>query len=116
VVKETHVSDLVGVWWMRHQVLDVVGQQDHVLLHSAMPVGVSEGGTNGGGNRGGIGRSGSHVCRQDQPVNRVGNVDYATSHHRVYVPGVAVDGDRVGHEGSMRVGGVSGADSVAHSR
>jgi hypothetical protein len=87
---------------MRHQVPDVVGQQDHVLLHSATPVGDGEGGTSGGGDRGGIRRSGSHVSRKDQPVNRGGNVGCAMSHHRVYVPGDTVDGDRVGHEGSVR--------------
>lgn len=60
-------------------------------------------------------RSGSHVSRQDRPVNRGGNVGCATSHHRVYVPEDTVDSDRVGHEGSVWVGGVLGADSVAHS-
>jgi hypothetical protein len=74
----------------------VVGQQGRIL-HSATPVGVGEGGTNGGGNRGGIWRSGSHVGRQDQPVDGVENAGCAASHHRVDVPGVVVDGDCVVH-------------------
>jgi hypothetical protein len=39
VVKEPLADDHVGAWWTRHQVPSVVGQQGHVLLHSAMPVG-----------------------------------------------------------------------------
>jgi hypothetical protein len=74
----------------------VVGQQGHVLLHSATPLGVGEGGANGG-DRGGIRRSGSRVSRQDQPVNGVENAGCATSRHRVDVPGVTVDGNRVVH-------------------
>jgi hypothetical protein len=57
------------------------------------PVGVGEGGANGGGDRGGVRRS---VSGQDQSVDRAENADCAVSHHRV-----AVDGDRVVH---MRFG------------
>jgi hypothetical protein len=67
VAKKPLVGDHVG--WTRHQVPGVVGQQGCVLLHSATPVGVGEGGANGG-DRGGIRRS---VSRQDQPVNRAEN-------------------------------------------
>jgi hypothetical protein len=73
----------------------VVDQQSRVLLHSVTSMGAGEGGANGGGNRGGIQRSGSRVVCQDQPVDGAENVGCAASHHRVDVPGVAVDGDRV---------------------
>jgi hypothetical protein len=46
VAKEPLAGDHVGAWWTRHQVLGVVGQQDRVLLHSAKPVRVGEGGAN----------------------------------------------------------------------
>jgi hypothetical protein len=52
---------------------------------------------NGGGDRGGVRRSGSRVGCQDQPVDRTENTSYAASHHRVDVSRVAVDGDRVVH-------------------
>jgi hypothetical protein len=35
--------------------------------------------------------------RQDQPVDGAKNASGVPSHHRVDVPGVAVDGDRVAH-------------------
>jgi hypothetical protein len=59
-----------------------------------MPVGVGEDDTNGGGDRGGIWRSGSCVSRQDQPVDGAENVGCAMSHHRLDVPGVTVEGTR----------------------
>jgi hypothetical protein len=58
---------------------------------------VSKGGANGG-DQGGAQRVGSRVSRQDQLVNAAENVGCAASHHRVDVPGVAVDGDRVVHK------------------
>jgi hypothetical protein len=60
-------------------------------------VGVDKGGTNEGVDRGGIRRSGCHVSRQDQSVNGAENAACATSHRRVDVPWVKVDGDRVVH-------------------
>jgi hypothetical protein len=39
----------IGAWWTRHKVPSVVGQQGHILLYSAMPVGIGEGGVNGVG-------------------------------------------------------------------
>jgi hypothetical protein len=76
----------------------VVGQEGRVLLlHSASPVWVGEGGANGGGDRGGVRWSGSRISCQDQPVDRSKNTGGAPGHHRVDVPGVAVDGDRVVH-------------------
>jgi hypothetical protein len=80
------------------QVPGVVSHQGRVLLlHSAMPVGVGKGSANGGGDRGGVRRSGSRVSRQDQSVDGAENTDCVTGHHRVDVPGGAVDGDRVVH-------------------
>jgi hypothetical protein len=73
-------------------------QQGRVLLHSVTLVGVGEGGANGGGDRGIIQRSGSRVGRHDQPVDRAKNVGCVARHHRVDVPGVAVDGNRGVHE------------------
>jgi hypothetical protein len=35
MVKEPLVGDHVGAWWTQHQIPGVVGQQGHVLLHSA---------------------------------------------------------------------------------
>jgi hypothetical protein len=76
----------------------VVGQEGRVLLlYSASPVGVDESGANRGGDRGGIRWSGSRISCQDQPVDRSKNAGGAPGHHRVDVPGVAVDGDRVVH-------------------
>jgi hypothetical protein len=76
----------------------VVGQEGRVLLlHSASPVWVGESGANGGGDRGGIRWSGSRISYQDQPVDRSKNASGTPSHHRVDVPGVTVDGDRVVH-------------------
>jgi hypothetical protein len=74
----------------------VVGQQSRVLLHSTTPVWVGEGGVNGGG-RGGVRRSVGRISGQNQSVDGAKNADGASSHHRVDVPGVAVDGDRVVH-------------------
>jgi hypothetical protein len=76
----------------------VVGQEGRVLLlHSASPVWVGESGTNGGGDWGGVRWSGSRISCQDQLVNRSKNAGGAPGHHRVDVPRVAVDGDRVVH-------------------
>jgi hypothetical protein len=75
----------------------VVGQEGRVLLHSASPVWVGESGANGGGDRGGLRWSGSRISCQDQPVDRSKNAGGSPGHHRVDVPGVAVDGDRVVH-------------------
>ena len=105
----------VGAWWMRHQVPSVVSQQGRVLLHSTMPVGISEGNADGGGNQGGTWRS---VRRQYQMVDGVENADGTMSHHWVDVVGVAVDGDRVVHRGlgagtSRRVSGNRGSGPPA---
>jgi hypothetical protein len=55
VAKEPVAGDHIGAWRTWHQVPSVVDQQGRVLLfHSPMPVRASEGGMNGGGNRGGI--------------------------------------------------------------
>jgi hypothetical protein len=56
---------------------------------------VSEGGANGVGDRGGVRRSGSRVSGQNQPIDGAENAGGAPSHHRVDVPGVTVNGDRV---------------------
>jgi hypothetical protein len=75
----------------------VVGQEGRVLLlHSASPVWVSESGANEG-DQGGVWWSGSRISCQDQPVDRTKNASGAPGDHRVDVPGVAVDGDRVVH-------------------
>jgi hypothetical protein len=97
VAKEPLVGDHVGVWWTRHQVPGVVGQQGSVLFHSATLVGVSEGSANGGRDRGGVWGSGNRISCLDQPVDGAENADGVPSHHRVGVPGVAVDGDQVLH-------------------
>jgi hypothetical protein len=47
VVEDPLAGDHVGAWWKRHQVLSVVGQQGHVLLHGATLVRL---GANGGWN------------------------------------------------------------------
>jgi hypothetical protein len=93
VAKNPLAGDHIGVRWTQQQVPGVVGQQGRVL-HSATPVGVGEGGANGGGDRGRARRS---VSRQDQPVDGAENAGCTVSHHRVDVPGVAVDGNRVVH-------------------
>jgi hypothetical protein len=56
---------------------------------------VGEGSANGGGHRGSVGWSAGRSSCQDQPVDGAENASGAPSHHRVDVPGVAVDGDRV---------------------
>jgi hypothetical protein len=57
---------------------------------------VGEGSANGGGHRGSVGGGGAgRSSCQDQPVDRAENTSSAPSHHRVDVPRVAVDGDRV---------------------
>jgi hypothetical protein len=73
----------------------VVGQQGLVLLYSAALVRVGEGDVNEGGDQGSIRRGGSCVSRQDQPIDGARNAGCAASHHRVDMPEVAVDGDRV---------------------
>jgi hypothetical protein len=76
------------------------------MLHSTTPVGIGEGSANRGGNRGGIQRSDG--C-QDQSVDGTENSGRTTSHYRVNVVGVTVDGDRVVHRwlgtGTSRQGG-----------
>jgi hypothetical protein len=52
----------------------------------------------GGADWGGARRSGSPISRQDQPVDVAENAGYTASNHRVDMPGVAVDGDRVVHK------------------
>jgi hypothetical protein len=56
---------------------------------------VGEGSANGGGHRGSVGWGAGRGSCQDQPVDGAENASGAPSHHRVDVPGVAVDGDRV---------------------
>jgi hypothetical protein len=56
---------------------------------------VGEGSANGGGHRGSVGWSAGRSSCQDQPVDGAKNASGALSHHRVDVPGVSVDGDRV---------------------
>jgi hypothetical protein len=74
----------------------VVGQEGCVLiLHSTTPMWVSEGSANGGGHRGSVGWSAGHIGCQDQPVDGAKNASGASSHHRMDVFEVAVDGDRV---------------------
>jgi hypothetical protein len=74
----------------------VVGQEGRVLLlHSTTPMWVSEGSANGGGHRGSVGWSAGCSSCQEQPVDGAENASGAPSHHRVDVPGVAVDGNRV---------------------
>jgi hypothetical protein len=76
----------------------VIGQEGRVLLlHSASPVWVGESSTNGGGVRRGVRWSGSRINCQDQSVDRSKNAGGVPGHHRVDVPGVAVDGNRVVH-------------------
>jgi hypothetical protein len=76
----------------------VVGQEGRVLLlHSTTPMWVDEGSANGGGHRGCVRWGAGRISCQDQPVDRVKNASGASSHHRVDVPGVMVDGDRVVH-------------------
>jgi hypothetical protein len=76
----------------------VVGQQGRVLfLHSTTLVWVGEGGANEGGDQGGVQRSGNRISGQNQLVDRAENAGGTPSHHRVDVPGVAVNGDRVSH-------------------
>jgi hypothetical protein len=96
VAKEPLVGDHVGAWWTWHHVPGVVGQQSHVLLHNTTPVWVGEGGTNGGGHRGGVRRRGNRISCQDEPVDGVENAG-APSHHQVDVPRIMVDGDWVVH-------------------
>jgi hypothetical protein len=97
VAKEPLVGDHIGAGWTRHHVPDVVGQQGCVLLHGPTLVLVDEGGANGGGDRGGVRWSSGRISGQDQPVDRPKDTGGAASHHRVNVPGVAVNGDRVVH-------------------
>jgi hypothetical protein len=73
----------------------VVGQEGRVLLHSTTPMWVGEGSANGGGHRGSVGWSAGRISCQDQPVDGAKNASDTSSHHRVDVPGVVVDGDRV---------------------
>jgi hypothetical protein len=76
----------------------VVGHEGRVLLlHSVSLVWVGESGMNRGGDRGGIRWSGSHIICQDQLVDSSKNASGVPGHHRVDVPGVTVDGDRVVH-------------------
>jgi hypothetical protein len=55
VAKEPLASDHICVGWTQHQVLGVFGQQGCILhFHSMTPKWVSEGGADGGGDRGGV--------------------------------------------------------------
>jgi hypothetical protein len=56
---------------------------------------VGEGSANGGEHQGSIRWSAGCISGQDQPVDVAKNASGAPSHHRVDVPGVTVDGDRV---------------------
>jgi hypothetical protein len=56
---------------------------------------VGEGSANRGGHRGSVEWSAGRSSCQDQPVDGAENASGAPSHHRVDVPRVAVDGDRV---------------------
>jgi hypothetical protein len=94
----------------------VVGQQGHVLLHSSTRVWVSEGGANGGGDRGGVRWSGGRISSQNQSVDWPKDTGGASSHHRVDVPGVTVDGDRAVTDGSERAAGTSGAAACGRGR
>ena len=74
-------GDHVSVWRTQHQVPGVVGQQGRVLLlHGLMPVRVSEGGADEGGDRGGIQWISSRIDGQDQPIDRPKNTGGMTSH------------------------------------
>jgi hypothetical protein len=75
----------------------VVGQQGRVLLHGPTPVWVNEGGANGEGDQGGVLWSSDRISGQNQPVNRLKATCGASSHQRVDVPGVTVNGDQVVH-------------------
>jgi hypothetical protein len=103
VAKEPLAGEHVGAWRTWHQVPSVVGQQGRVLLHSPMPVRVSEGGTNGGGDRGGVQWSSGLISCKNESVYQPKDTGGAPSHHGVGMPGVAVDGDRVVHR-RLRVG------------
>jgi hypothetical protein len=97
MAKEPLSGDHIGARWTRHQVPSVVGQQGRVLLHGTTPVRDDEGGANGGGGRGGVRWSCGRISGQDHPVDRPKDTGGAASHHRVDVPGVAVNGDQVVH-------------------
>jgi hypothetical protein len=98
VAKAPLAGDHVGAWRTRHQAPCVVGHQGCVLLlHSTMPMWVSEGGSDGGGDRTCVQRSGGRISGQNQPVDGAKNAGCASSHHRLDMLGVAVDGDRVIH-------------------
>jgi hypothetical protein len=64
-----------------------------VLLHGPTLVWVSEGGANGGEDRGGVWWSTGRISDQNQPVNWPNDTCDALSHHRVDVLGVVVNGD-----------------------
>jgi hypothetical protein len=96
VAKEALDGDHMGARRTRHQVPGVVGQQGHILLlHSPTPVWVSQGGAYGGGDRGGVRWSSGRIGDQNKPVDRPKDPGNATSHHRMDVHGVVVNGDRV---------------------
>jgi hypothetical protein len=98
VVKEPLAGDHNGARRTRHQVPGVVGQKGRVLLlHDPTPVGVSKGGANGGGDQGGVRWSSGRVSGQDQPVDWLKDVGGATSHHRMNVPRITVNDNRVVH-------------------
>ena len=69
---------------------------------------IGKGGANRGGDWGGVRRS---VGRQYHPIDRAENAGYVASHHRVDVPGVTVDGDRVVH---WRLGVRQRVDGTTH--
>jgi hypothetical protein len=51
LLKNPLASNHIGARWTQHQVPSVVGQQGHVLLHSAAPVGIGERSVNRGVDR-----------------------------------------------------------------
>jgi hypothetical protein len=111
VAKEPLADDYIGAKRTRHQVPGVVGQQGRVLLHGPTPMRVSEGGANGGGDGGDVRGSGGRVTGQDQPVDWSKDACGATSHHRMDVPGIAVNGNWVVH-GWLRARRLDGGSPV----
>jgi hypothetical protein len=58
---------------------------------------VVEGDANGGGDQGGVRWRSGRISGQNQPIDGPKDTAGATSHHRVDVPGVAVNSDQVVH-------------------
>jgi hypothetical protein len=96
VAKEPLASDHISARRTRHQVAGVVGQQGRLILHSPTQVWVSQGGAYRG-DRGGIRWSSSRIGDYNKPVDGQKDTSGLSRHHRVDVPGVAVNGDRLVH-------------------